>query len=113
MAEYIEREALYRKIAELEMLARDRYLDTPTSSPVYPRYMAQLGERTQLKFLVADFPAADVVEVVRCKDCKHATFYSCKNDACYRGITCEYRIGTDDENFFCSYGERRESDEGD
>ena len=62
-SEYIEREALYRKVAELEMLARDRYLDTPTNSPVYPRYMAQLGERTQLKFLIADFPAADVVEV--------------------------------------------------
>lgn len=67
MAEYIDREALYRKIAELEMLARDRYLDTPTSSPVYPRYMAQLGERTQLKFLVADFPAADVAPVVHAK----------------------------------------------
>ena len=52
-------------------------------------------------------PAADVVEVVRCKDCKHATFYRCKNDACYKGIICEYRIGTDDENFYCSYGERK------
>lgn len=55
-------------------------------------------------------PTADVVEVVRCKDCKHATFYACKNDACYRGIICEYQIGTDDENFFCSYGERRTDD---
>lgn len=50
----------------------------------------------------------DVVEVVRCKDCKHAAFYSCKNDACYRGIICEYRVGPDDENFFCGYGERKE-----
>lgn len=54
--------------------------------------------------------AVDFVEVVRCKDCKHATFYVCKNDACYRGIICEYQIGTDDENFFCSYGERRTDD---
>ena len=50
---------------------------------------------------------ADVVEVVRCKDCKHATFYSCKNDACYKRIICEYEIGTDDENFYCAYGEAR------
>lgn len=57
-------------------------------------------------------PTADVVEVVRCKDCKHATFYACKNDACYRGIICEYQIGTDDENFFCIYGEKR-TDDGD
>ena len=53
------------------------------------------------------FPPADVVEVVRCKDCKHATFYSCKNDACYQSIICEYRIGIGDENFFCACGERR------
>jgi hypothetical protein len=53
-------------------------------------------------------PTADVVEVVRCRDCKYATLYSCKNDACYKGIICEYRIGTGDENFFCSYGERKE-----
>ena len=50
---------------------------------------------------------ADTLEVVRCKDCKHATFYSCKNDACYRGIICEYKIGIGDENFFCACGERR------
>lgn len=49
----------------------------------------------------------DFAEVVRCKDCKHATFYSCKNDACYQGIICEYRIATGDENFFCACGERR------
>lgn len=60
---------------------------------------------------IQKLPTADVVEVVRCKDCKHATFYACKNDACYRGIICEYRIGTDDENFFCIYGERREKEE--
>lgn len=52
-------------------------------------------------------PTADVVEVVRCKDCKHATFYSCKNDACYKGIICEYRIAIGDENFFCACGEAR------
>lgn len=64
MAEYIEREALYRKICELEELARNRYLDTPSNSPAYPRYMAQLNERTALKHLVFDMPAADVVPVV-------------------------------------------------
>lgn len=57
--------------------------------------------------MVLDQPTADVVEVVRCKDCKHATFYSCKNDACYQSIICEYRIGIGDENFFCACGERR------
>lgn len=53
-------------------------------------------------------PAIDTIEVIRCKDCKHATFYARKNDTCYRGVICEYQIGVDDENFFCSYGERKE-----
>lgn len=57
-----------------------------------------------------DNGTTDVVEVVRCKDCKHATFYSCRNDTCYKGIICKYEINTDDDNFFCSYGERK--DEG-
>ena len=44
-------------------------------------------------------PAADVVEVVRCKDCKH----------CERGI-CYYpkvRYVSHDKNHFCGYGERK------
>lgn len=67
-----------------------------------------LPYKSSVKRVLMQAPAADVVKVVKCKDCEHATFYSCKNDACYRGIICEYRIGTDDENFFCSYGERKE-----
>ena len=54
--------------------------------------------------------AADVVEVIRCKDCKYATFYTCKNDRCYNRIICDYEVGTGDENFFCSYGERKEEE---
>ena len=41
MAEYIDKGALYERIAQLEELARNRYLDTPSNSPAYPRYMAQ------------------------------------------------------------------------
>ena len=62
--EYIDKRELYQKISELEEIARKRYLDTPSDSPLYKRYMAQMNERTSFKHLVADFPAADVVEVV-------------------------------------------------
>lgn len=88
--EYIERGAAHKRLMNNKKWAHD----TSTME-----YAAEL---------VLTVPAADVVEVVRCKDCKHATFYSCKNDACYKEIICEYRVGTDDENFFCSYGERKE-----
>lgn len=42
--------------------------------------------------LIKNIPAADVAEVVRCKDCKHRFNY----DICaYRG-----------DNWFCGYGEK-------
>ncbi len=47
---------------------------------------------------------ADVVEVVRCKDCKHTYFlYSCGRYMCEKGCGA-----TKSENDFCSYGERKE-----
>ena len=67
MAEYIEREALYKKLLELEALARARVLDTPTTSPTYQRYSAQLTERVQMARMVEDAPAADVAPVVHGK----------------------------------------------
>lgn len=47
--------------------------------------------------VIRSLPPADVVEVVRCKDCKHRFNY---NICAYRG-----------DNWFCGYGERR-SDNG-
>ena len=63
MAEYISKTALYGEVAKLEELARNRYLDTPSNSPAYPRYTAQMQERVSLKHLIADFPSADVAPV--------------------------------------------------
>ena len=59
-----------------------------------------LEEDEAYKYCFGNFKsAADVVEVVRCKDCKH----------CERGI-CYYpkvRYVSHDKNHFCSYGERK------
>ena len=60
-----------------------------------------------------DVPAADVVPVVRCKECKHYTFlghclvHSQEPDRYGPGYMVEMLL--DD---FCSYGERRESQHG-
>ena len=59
---------------------------------------------TTMKDMLQGFPTADVVEVVRCKDCK---FYKDWGDC----ITCLYwtedwDVSTE-PNAFCSYGERR------
>lgn len=48
-------------------------------------------------------PSADVVEVVRCKDCKHRDPYDLK---CDHGLMkTELPVGDDD---YCSYGERKD-----
>lgn len=90
--EYIDKGRLYQKIAELEEIARTRYLDTSSDDPEYERYMAQMNERTSFKHLVADFPAADVEEVVRCKDCAEYGHCGC------------LEISKPDD--FCSYGRK-------
>ena len=63
MAEYIDKSALYEKIAQLEELARNWCLETPSNDPCYSRYIAQLNERTNFKHIIADFQAADVAPV--------------------------------------------------
>ena len=60
MDEYIKKNVLYEKIAQLEEFSRDRYLETPSDSPYRSRYMAELVERTYFKRIIADFPAEDV-----------------------------------------------------
>lgn len=56
--------------------------------------------------IVKDLPAADVAEVVRCKDCKYGDYDSKPNGAmvCLRTKDGFWREETD----FCSYGKRRE-----
>lgn len=45
-----------------------------------------------------------LVEVVRCKDCKHLTFSDCYGE-CGKGY-----MGIANHDDFCSYGERREDE---
>ena len=54
----------------------------------------------------AEVPTADVVEVVRCRDCKW--LYDEMDDYCCRSHRGLARIC---ENSFCSYGERRANDQ--
>ena len=54
--------------------------------------------------LIRNAPTIDAVEVVRCKECKYAG----RN----RGIHyhCDYMNTWNEEEYYCSYGERREDD---
>lgn len=97
MAEYIARE---------ELLAQLRAMESYNASPMYRRGYDDCVEA------ILKAPAADVVPVVRCKDCKWfvdnngGEWYGCKMFQVVR-ITPEDAPKPDD---FCSYGERRDGD---
>lgn len=91
MAEYIEREALIKKLNEAPA-----YFDSGDI-----RYGIDITTQQ-----VIEQPTADVVEVVRCKDCRHwggVPFgYVC------RRFSGTYIRNETKENDFCSYGELKE-----
>ena len=59
-------------------------------------------------FQIASAPSIDAVPVVRCKDCKYGEVDDADLPTQY---LCNYH-GADwnDENHFCSYGERKDGD---
>ena len=90
--EYIEREAL-----EVALNHRLNFLMTENGE--YDHYTSGFDEAVTR---VENFPAADVVKVVRCKDCRLrgreecAMFYRCE---------CGEQYTWETDNDFCSYGE--------
>lgn len=61
------------------------------------------------KEFIDNAPTADVVEVVRCKDCKHAEIQDYAPPSCR--YCCKYSALYHAKNFYCSMGERREDAE--
>ena len=97
MAEYIEREALMRRIKEIHCAECDSYHGV--------RCRACWVDDT-LDYIDSE-QAADVAPVVRCKDCK---YWQDNNDG-YPHEECRWvHEETPDADDFCSYGERKEGD---
>lgn len=87
MAEYIDKEAFLKYVKE-------------NAPYTYVNHIVEI--------MVNAFPTADVVEVVRCKDCKHYRWVQ----EPYHGRTkryCKLRVGLVEINSetFCSYGEMK------
>ena len=100
MPEYIEREAL---LAELED-------EIDFVSPFYNAEQNQyftMGLRCAYRDAQRFPAAADVVEVVRCKDCK---YWQDNNDG-YPHQECRWgNYETPDPDDYCSYGELKDGD---
>ena len=95
MAEYIEQEKAYE-------LASD-FAGQASTKTEYSAYW-------KVARAIKELPAADVVEVVRCKDCAHAVehkyspvFFKCDGCSFLRGRLVS-------SNFYCKCGERRKGD---
>ena len=97
---YIEREAVHDLVRELPKYIMTSHI----SSKNY-----EMLDAEKLQELIDSIPAADVVEVVRCKDCKHGQK---NNYGQLRGrYICEYHQDYTplfSPSHFCGNGERRE-----
>ena len=97
MSDYIEREGAVKII---ERLAKQ------LEPPINIRIADVRSGVLSAKWLVEDMQSTDVVEVVRCKDCKWH-FEQCNFVGCNHDNMSEAIIGYPDD--FCSYGERAEA----
>lgn len=87
-----------------------RYIDADALKEHMLKYGFHSVDQTVTEFVEDTLPTADVVEVVRCRDCKYGEV----DDMDFpTQIFCRYN-GNDwnEDNHYCSYGERREDDKG-
>ena len=70
----------------------------PQSELAHEIAKGRMYATNELIELVKKIEAGKLVEVVRCKDCKHR----------YSDSWCEYV--DDDDNFYCARGERKDGD---
>ena len=98
VAEYIEREALDKLIESRRVRGDCKFCakyEICIANGIN-RKGSHLYCWEQLKL-----PTADIVPVVRCKDCKHLMFSDCYGE-CSRGY-----MGIVSPDDYCSYGERK------
>ena len=88
---YVEKE----KVLEI---AKDKY---------YSDFHKSMADLTSLRELLEDTPTADVMEVVRCKDCKYAFHHPLGYIYCHRDGRNAYEMVFKKDSF-CSYGERKD-----
>ena len=82
-----------------------RYID---ADALLSRLPDDLPYKASVKRVLMQAPASDVVEVVRCKDCKNCLVYQKWNKKEYFGCCRDGEVYEVDGNRYCSYGERKE-----
>ncbi len=105
MNEYIKRSSLLKEIEPLGVMVHGERSGKMWFVKVLNSYHDKVLEK------IKEAPAESVVEVVRCKDCKHFSWAENQNvnHKCGMGFDRAQWISL---NGFCSYGERRGDDAG-
>ena len=79
------------------------------ASPIFKNTSGGEFIRDAVIDIVLEYPTADVVEVVRCKDCKFYKAYDTPVED-FDGF-CTVNENEYDKDFFCQYGDRSEDTE--
>lgn len=105
MPEYIEREAVSNEIDDITWyhISCQKNLVEGAASEADALYKA-----TDIYNVIKSAPIADVVEVVRCKDCKH---WQDNNDGRPHQECRWGNYETPDPDDYCSYGELKDGDD--
>ena len=104
MAEYKDVELPKKQIADFKRAVN---AVKPMNSDYLTGYISALSV---VEGAIAEQPTADVVEVVRCKNCK---FRKTENCAMYYECECGEQHTWENDDDFCSCGERKELDNAD
>ena len=104
MAEHIEREATIKRIQEVYCADCNSYNGVRCRA-------CGIGDAIDM---IEDAPAADVVPVVRCKDCKHLCVWNRKDiyAFCPKTNIVFLPFDKDTRTFFCGLGERKDGGDG-
>ena len=89
-----------------------RYIDADKAPSVMKEM--PLGKQcidAVMKMVIDRLPTEDVVEVVRCKDCRYCEecHYEEEGEKPYIKLKCKWSNYSHQPNDYCSIGERRES----
>ena len=98
MSEYIKREDAEREVENIRNV-NDMFGDATA-----------VGTANQILSRLKHIRAADVVEVVRCKDCKIGGWKVSEIDGKIKGYQCPVHAYIQDDNGYCSNGERKDGD---
>ena len=93
MADYIDRQGA---IDRFENLSYDDW--NQGASTTWANAFSECAD------MIRELPSADVVEVVRCADCKHS-YESPAGWICSHGVCVDCVVRDD---FYCAYGERKD-----